>query len=87
MNDNFPIVLVCPISHSTTNKTPYCVKVSDGELQRIDGKSWIRTSCIFPIEKSYLEARYFIGHLPGETLDLVKTRILQLQGFLDESTE
>ena len=48
---NWPIVLVAPISSSTTRRTEYCVKLSQGE-GNVAKKCWVRVPAIQPVAKT-----------------------------------
>ncbi|QSB13959.1 type II toxin-antitoxin system PemK/MazF family toxin [Natronosporangium hydrolyticum] len=75
------VVLVAPISSSTSLKTSYCVKVNAGEAN-MSKKCWVRVVAVQPILKSDLGDR--LGVLPSERLEEVQARIFQYMGLYPE---
>lgn len=79
-NDNpaWPLVLGCPMSSSTRQKTEFCVKLAAGEANCIK-KTWIRVPAIQPLEKKALGD--YTGPLPDEKLELLRAKVLQYMGL------
>lgn len=81
-NDNpaWPLVLGCPMSSSTGQKTEFCVKLAAGEAN-CTKKAWIRVPAIQPLEKKALGD--YTGPLPDEKLELLRAKVLQYMGLAD----
>ena len=84
-NDNpaWPLVLGCPMSGSTRQKTKFCVKLAAGEANCVK-KTWIRVPAIQPLEKNALGDH--TGMLPDEKLESLRARVLQYMGLLGEDS-
>lgn len=80
-NGGWPIVLVAPISSSTSLKTSYCVRLAAGEAG-VTKKCWIRVVAVQPLSKADLEDR--IGVLSATRLEEVQARLFQYMGLLTE---
>lgn len=77
-NDSrWPLVLGCPISSSTTHRTRFCIKLSQGEAN-LGKKSWIRVPAIQPLDKGDLED--LLGTLPDE---VAKKLIASILSYMD----
>ena len=73
-NDSrWPLVLGCPISSSTTHRTRFCIRLSQGDAN-LSKKSWIRVPAIQPLDKDDLED--LLGTLPKETARELMASIL-----------
>lgn len=73
-NDSrWPLVLGCPISSSTTHRTRFCIKLSQGDAN-LGKKSWIRVPTIQPLDKDDLED--LLGTLPEEIAQNLMASIL-----------
>jgi mRNA-degrading endonuclease toxin of MazEF toxin-antitoxin module len=81
---SWPTVLGCPISSSTTKKTPICVKLGAG-VGGLVKKSWVRIPALQPILKTDLQDR--IGVLEESKLEEVQARVLQYMGLLPDDEE
>ena len=84
-NDNpaWPLVLGCPMSSSTKQKTEFCVKLAVGEANCIK-KTWIRVPAIQPLEKKALGD--YTGPLPDEKLELLRAKVLQYMGLAGKAS-
>ena len=73
-DSRWPLVLGCPISSSTTQRTRFCIKLSQGEAN-LSKKSWIRVPAIQPLDKGDLGD--FLGTLPEITAENLMASILK----------
>jgi mRNA-degrading endonuclease toxin of MazEF toxin-antitoxin module len=80
-NGGWPVVLVAPISSSTSRKTSYCVKLAAGE-GGVAKRCWVRVVAIQPLRKADLEDR--LGVLPATRLEEVQARLFQYLGLATE---
>lgn len=79
------IVLVAPISSSTTLKTQFCVKLRSGE-GGLSKKSWVRVVAVQPLLKDDLQD--MCDTLSAERLEEIQARLFQYMGLtLDELEE
>lgn len=77
-SDGWRVVLVAPISSSTSLKTSYCVKLSAGE-GGLTRKCWVRVIAVQPLLKSDLGDR--LGVLSAERLEEIQARLFQYLGL------
>ncbi|MXW41515.1 MAG: type II toxin-antitoxin system PemK/MazF family toxin [Acidimicrobiia bacterium] len=74
-NDSgWPLVLGCPISSSTTQRTRFCIKLFQGEAN-LSKKSWIRVPAIQPLSKGDLED--FLGTISKVAAENLMASILK----------
>ncbi|WP_436762857.1 type II toxin-antitoxin system PemK/MazF family toxin [Streptosporangium sp. V21-05] len=76
----WPFVLVCPVSGSTSRRTRFDVQLAKGQGGAIK-KCWIRIPAVQPLLKSALEDRS--GPLNEDLLTQVQGRLAQYLGLLD----
>lgn len=76
------LVLGCPLSSSTTSRTRLCVKLGAGESGCVK-KSWIRVPALQPIAKRRLGD--LSGTLTPQKLLETQTRVAQYIGLVDDS--
>lgn len=81
---SWPSVLGCPISGSTSKKTPLCVKLPAGAAN-VTKKCWVRIPALQPLLKDDLQDR--IGVLEQGKLEEVQARVLQYMGLLSDDEE
>ena len=82
-NADWPFVLCCPLSTSTTRKTEFCVPLSGQEA--VGKKTWGRVPAIQPIMKSDLQD--FIHEVPEHKRLEIQARIVQYLGIVDQADE
>jgi mRNA-degrading endonuclease toxin of MazEF toxin-antitoxin module len=76
---DWPFVLACPISGSTSRRTRYDVQLATGQ-GGVTKKCWIRVPAVQPLLKAHLEDRS--GTLDERLLSQVQTRLAQYMGLL-----
>lgn len=77
-NGGWRIVLVAPISSSSSLKTGFCVKLAAGDGGVVK-KCWVRVVAIQPLLKSDLGDR--LGVLPAGRLEEIQARLFQYMGL------
>lgn len=77
---DWPFVLACPISGSTSRRTRFDVQLAKGQGGVVK-KCWIRIPAVQPLTKSVLEDR--TGILDEDLLTQVQGRLAQYLGLLD----
>ncbi|MFI6458095.1 type II toxin-antitoxin system PemK/MazF family toxin [Streptosporangium amethystogenes] len=77
---DWPFVLACPISGSTSRRTRFDVQLARGQGGAVK-KCWIRIPAVQPLMKSVLEDR--TGTLGEDLLTQVHGRLAQYLGLLD----
>jgi mRNA-degrading endonuclease toxin of MazEF toxin-antitoxin module len=77
---DWPFVLACPISGSTSRRTRFDVQLAKGQAGVVK-KCWIRIPAVQPLTKSALEDR--TGTLDEDLLTQVQGRLAQYLGLLD----
>ncbi|MER5621664.1 type II toxin-antitoxin system PemK/MazF family toxin [Streptosporangium sp. NPDC002544] len=77
---DWPFVLACPISGSTSRRTRFDVQLAKGQGGAVK-KCWIRVPAVQPLMKSVLEDRS--GTLDEDLLTQVHGRLAQYLGLLD----
>ena len=80
-SNDWPSVLIVPISSSTTYRTSFDVKLSAGE-GGLAKKGWARIPALQMVDKDHLED--MTGCVPQSKLDEVTTQILNYLGILEE---
>jgi mRNA-degrading endonuclease toxin of MazEF toxin-antitoxin module len=80
---NWPVVLVVPLSSSTTRKTRYCVTINSGE-GNVTKKTWARVPAVQPLAKDDLQDH--LGVLPLARLEQIQAKLLQYMGLVDIDT-
>jgi mRNA-degrading endonuclease toxin of MazEF toxin-antitoxin module len=75
----WPVVLVCPISGSTTHRTRYDVQLAAGQGGATK-KCWIRVPAVQPLLKTHLQDR--AGILDERLLSQVQARLAQYLGLV-----
>ena len=80
-DSSWKLILVCPISSSTTLKTRFCVRLAAGEAN-LPKKGWVRVPCVQPIMKDALQD--FVGALPEPKLLAVQARLAEYLAFVPE---
>ena len=78
-NDDWPVVVGCPVSGSTSFRTRFDVMLAYGEAGVIK-KCWIRVPAIQPLLKQDLEDT--TGALSPERLGEVQARVLEYLGLV-----
>jgi len=78
------MVLVAPISSSTSLKTSHCVRLSAGE-GGLTKKCWVRVVAVQPLLKSDLQDR--LGVLPSARLEEIQARLFQYLGLIIDDPE
>lgn len=81
---DWPVVLGCPLSSSTSWRTGLCVKIAAGEAGS-DRKTWVRIPALQPLMRSDLQDLQ--GTLSTERLEEVQARVLEYMGLLSDETE
>jgi mRNA-degrading endonuclease toxin of MazEF toxin-antitoxin module len=82
---DWPVVLGCPISASTSFKTRFDVKLGFGEAG-VTKKCWIRVPALQPLMKTDLQDR--TGQLDAAKLEELQARVLEYMELIsDESGE
>ncbi|GAA4522600.1 hypothetical protein GCM10023096_49580 [Nonomuraea ferruginea] len=76
---DWPFVLVCPVSSSTSRRTRFDVQLARGQGGVIK-KCWIRVPAVQPLMKSVLEDR--TGTLDEDVLTQIQGRLAQYPGLL-----
>ncbi|WP_431929451.1 type II toxin-antitoxin system PemK/MazF family toxin [Nonomuraea jabiensis] len=76
----WPFILACPISGSTSRRTRFDVQLAKGQGGAVK-KCWIRVPAVQPLPKSALEDR--TGVLDEDLLTQVQGRLVQYLGLLD----
>ncbi|WP_157520913.1 type II toxin-antitoxin system PemK/MazF family toxin [Herbidospora daliensis] len=77
---DWPVVLICPISGSTRQRTAFDIQLARGQGGATK-KCWIRIPAVQPLMKSVLEDR--TGALDENLLTQVQARLAQYLGLLD----
>lgn len=80
VDPNWPTVVGCPLSTSTTYKTQFDVKLAAG-AGNVPKKCWVRVPAIQPIAKEDLGDK--LGELPGDLLFDVEAGIAEYLDLLD----
>jgi mRNA-degrading endonuclease toxin of MazEF toxin-antitoxin module len=75
----WPVVLVCPISGSTSRRTRYDVQLAAGQGGVVK-KCWIRVPAVQPLLKTHLEDRS--GTLDERLLSQLHARLVQYIGLV-----
>lgn len=78
-DDAWRIVVGCPLSSSTQQRSKLCVRLAAGESGCIK-KTWIRIPAIQPIAKRDLGN--YVGQLSEDRLRETRTRVAQLVGLV-----
>ncbi|MYQ46080.1 hypothetical protein GTW40_13595 [Streptomyces sp. SID4985] len=78
----WPFVLVCPISSSTSRRTRYDIQLAQGQGGVLK-KCWVRVPAIQPLMKDKLGDR--LGTIEGRLLSQVQVRLAQYLGMLDSN--
>jgi mRNA-degrading endonuclease toxin of MazEF toxin-antitoxin module len=74
------VVLICPISGSTSKKTRFCVKLAAGE-GGVSKKCWVRIPAIQPAMKDDLQD--LLGVMAEELLNECQGRLVDYLGLVD----
>lgn len=80
-DDNWPFVLICPISGSTSKWTRFDVQLAAAQ-GGVAKKCWIRIPAMQPAMKSVLQDR--AGVLEERLLAQIDVRLSQYLGLLDD---
>ncbi|MFC6083840.1 type II toxin-antitoxin system PemK/MazF family toxin [Sphaerisporangium aureirubrum] len=77
---DWPFVLACPVSGSTSRRTRFDVQLAQGQ-GGAQKKCWIRVPAVQPLAKAVLEDRS--GTLDEDLLTQVQARLAQYMGLID----
>lgn len=83
-SDEWPSVLVVPISHSTKFRTKFDIRIRAGE-GNLPKKGWARVPAVQMVDKDVLED--FTGTVEPATLDAVTAQILDYLGVIEPEPE
>lgn len=79
-DEDWPFILACPLSTSTTRRTKYDVQLNMGQ-GNVSKKTWIRIPAVQPLMKTDLQDH--TGVLPGRILEEIQARLVQYMGMFD----
>lgn len=77
-DSDWPLVLICPISGSTSRRTRFDVQLAAGQ-GGVKKKCWIRVPAVQPLLKAHLEDRS--GELDERLLSQLHARLVQYIGL------
>lgn len=77
---SWPVVLVVPLSTSTSRRTRFCVKIGAGE-GNVTKRTWARVPAVQPLAKDSLQDH--LGVLPAERLEQIHAKLLQYMDVID----
>jgi mRNA-degrading endonuclease toxin of MazEF toxin-antitoxin module len=78
--DEWPSVLVIPVSSSTNYRTRFDVKLGAGE-GNLTKKGWVRVPALQVIDKDSLDE--LIGRISAEKLDEITAQVLNYLGIIE----